>query len=66
MFSDFLLIIMWIFGGFLMAGITSEDESVGRFFAVILWPLAIMLVLVYWGWDEIKYRMRQRRKRKSQ
>lgn len=66
MLSDFLLIIMWIFGGFLMAGITSEDESVGRFFAVILWPLAIMLVLIQWGWDEFKFRVRQRSKRKSQ
>lgn len=65
MFSDFLLIVMWIFGGFLMAGITSEDESVGRFFAVIFWPLAIMLVLILWGWDEFKLRVRQRNKRKS-
>lgn len=62
MLSDFLLVVMWIFGGFLMAGITSEDESVSRFLAVIFWPLAIMLVLIQWGWDEFKYRMRQRRK----
>lgn len=66
MFSDFLLVVMWIFGGFLMAGITSEDESVGRFLAVIFWPLAIMLVLILWGWDEFKFRVRQRNKRKSQ
>lgn len=65
MFSDFLLIVMWIFGGFLMAGITSEDESVSRFLAVIFWPLAIMLVLIMWGWDEFKFRVRQRNKRKS-
>ncbi len=65
MLSDFLLVVMWIFGGFLMAGITSEDESVSRFLAVIFWPLAIMLVLVMWGWDEFKFRVRQRNKRKS-
>lgn len=66
MLSDFLLIVMWISGMFLMAGITSEDQSVSRFLAVIFWPLAIMLVLITWGWDEFKFRMRQRRKRKSQ
>lgn len=66
MLSDFLLIVMWVFGGLLMAAITSEDESVSRFLAVIFWPLAITLVLIQWGWDEFKYRMRQRRKRKSQ
>jgi hypothetical protein len=66
MLSDFLLVVMWIFGGFLMAGITSEDESVSRFLAVIFWPLAIMLVLIMWGWDEFKFRVRQRNKRKSQ
>lgn len=65
MLSDFLLVVMWIFGGFLMAGITSEDESVSRFLAVIFWPLAIMLVLIMWGWDEFKFRVRQRNKRKS-
>lgn len=65
MFSDFLLVIMWIFGGFLMAGITSEDQSVSRFLAVIFWPLALMLVLVMWGWDEVKFQIRQRRKRKT-
>ena len=64
MLSDFLLVVMWIFGGFLMAGITSEDESVSRFLAVIFWPLAIMLVLVMWGWDEFKFMVRQRNKRK--
>lgn len=66
MFSDFLLIVMWILGGFLMAAITSEDESVSRFLAVIFWPLALMLVLVMWGWDEFKFWVRQRSKRKSQ
>lgn len=65
MLSDFLLIVMWIFGGILMAAITSEDESVSRFLAVIFWPLAIMLVLIQWGWDEFKFRVRQRSKRKS-
>lgn len=65
MLSDFLLVVMRIFGGFLMAGITSEDESVSRFLAVIFWPLAIMLVLIMWGWDEFKFRVRQRNKRKS-
>lgn len=65
MFSDFLLIVMWILGGFLMAAITSEDESVSRFLAVIFWPLALMLVLVMWGWDEFKFWVRQRSKRKS-
>ncbi|HGH0736987.1 TPA: hypothetical protein ACJHHA_005546 [Klebsiella pneumoniae] len=66
MLNDIMLAVVWILGMPLMAGITSEDESVGRFFAVIFWPLAIMLVLIQWGWDEFKYRMRQRRKRKSQ
>ena len=66
MFSDFLLIVMWVLGGFLMAAITSEDESVSRFLAVIFWPLALMLVLVMWGWDEFKFWVRQRSKRKSQ
>nr|DAG19554.1 MAG TPA: Phosphoinositide-interacting protein family [Caudoviricetes sp.] len=66
MLNDIMLVVVWILGMALMAGITSEDESVGRFFAVIFWPLAIMLVLIQWGWDEFKYRMLQRRKRKSQ
>lgn len=66
MLNDIMLVVVWILGMALMAGITSEDESVGRFFAVIFWPLAIMLVLIQWGWDEFKYRMRQRSKRKSQ
>lgn len=66
MLNDIMLVVVWILGMALMAGITSEDESVGRFFAVIFWPLAIMLVLIQWGWDEFKYWMRQRRKRKSQ
>lgn len=66
MLNDIMLVVVWILGMALMAGITSEDESVGRFIAVIFWPLAIILVLLQWGWDELKYRMRQRRKRKSQ
>lgn len=66
MLSDFLGVVMWILGGFLMAAVTSEDESVSRFFVVALWPFALLLVLVMWGWDEAKYRMRQRRKRKTQ
>lgn len=64
MLSDFLLVVMWIFGGFLMAAITSEEESVSRFFVVIFWPLALMLILILWGWEE--FRVRQRNKRKSQ
>lgn len=66
MLNDIMLVVVWILGMALMAGITSEDESVGRFFAVIFWPLAIMLVLIQWGWDEFKYQVRQRRKRKPQ
>lgn len=66
MFSDFLLVVMWIFGGLLMAAITSEDESVSRFLAVIFWPLALIGVVISIIFDEFKYRMRQRRKRKSQ
>lgn len=62
MLNDIMLAVVWILGMALMAGITSEDESVGRFFAVIFWPLAIMLVLIQWGWDEFKFRVRQRRK----
>lgn len=65
MFSDFLLVIMWILGVFLMAGITSEDQSVSRFLAVIFWPFALLLVLVLWGWDEFKFRVRQRQKQKG-
>ena len=66
MLNDIMLAVVWILGIPLMAGVTEGDDSVGRFFAVIFWPLAIMLVLLQWGWDELKYRMRQRRKRKSQ
>lgn len=64
MLNDIMLVVVWILGMALMAGITSEDESVGRFFAVIFWPLAIMRVLIQWGWDEAKYRMRQWQKQK--
>ena len=35
MLNDIMLVVVWILGMALMAGITSEDESVGRFFAVI-------------------------------
>ena len=66
MLNDIMLAVVWILGMALMAGVTEGDDSVGRFFAVIFWPLAIMLVLIQWGWDEFNYRMRQRRKRKSQ
>lgn len=62
MLSDFLSVVLWIFGGFLMAGITSEDQSVSRFLAVILWPFALLLVLVMWGWDEFKLQVRRNRK----
>lgn len=65
MLSDFLSVVLWVLGGFLMAGITSEDQSVSRFFAVIFWPFALLLVLVMWGWDEFKFRVRQRSKRNS-
>lgn len=62
MLSDFLSVVLWILGGFLMAGITSEDQSVSRFLAVIFWPLALLLVLIMWGWDEFKFQVRQNRK----
>ena len=65
MLNDIMLAVVWILGMALMAGVTEGDDSVGRIFAVILWPLAIMLVLIQRGWDEFKCRMRQRRKRKS-
>lgn len=65
MLNDIMLAVVWILGMALMAGVTEGDNSVGRFFAVIFWPLAIMQVLVQWGWDEFKYRMRQRRKSRS-
>lgn len=66
MLNDIMLAVVWILGMALMAGITSEDESVGRFFAVIFWPLALIGVMISIIYDEFKYRMRQRRKRKSQ
>ena len=66
MLNDIMLVVVWILGMALMAGITSEDESVGRFFAVIFWPLALIGVMISIIFDEFKYRMRQRRKRKSQ
>lgn len=66
MLNDIMLVVVWTLGMALMAGVTEGDDSVGRFFAVIFWPLAIILVLIQWGWDEFKCRMRQRRKRKSQ
>lgn len=66
MLSDIMLAVVWILGMPLMAGVTEGGNSVGRFFTVILWPLVIMQVLGPWGWEEFKYRMHQRRKRKSQ
>lgn len=66
MLSYIMLAVVWILGMPLMAGITEGGNSVGRFFTVILWPLVIMQVLGQWGREEFKYRMRQRRKRKSQ
>lgn len=66
MLSDLMLVVVWILGMPLMAGVTEGDNSVGRFFAVILWPLALIGVVISIIFDEFKYRMRQRRKRKSQ
>ena len=66
MLNDIMLVVVWILGKALMAGVTEGDNSVGRFFAVILWPLALTLVMISIIFDEFKYRMRQRRKRKSQ
>ena len=66
MLNDIMLVVVWILGMALMAGVTEGDNSVGRFFAVILWPLALTLVMISIIFDEFKYRMRQRRKRKSQ
>lgn len=65
MLNDIMLMVVWILGMALMAGVTEGDNSVGRFFAVILWPLALTWVMVSIIFDELKYRMRQRRKRKS-
>lgn len=64
MLNDIMLAVVWILGMALMAGITSEDESVGRFFAVILWPLALTWVIISIIYDEFKFRVRQRSKRK--
>lgn len=66
MLNDIMLVVVWILGMALMAGVTEGDNSVGRFFAVILWPLALTWVMISIIFDELKYRMRQRRKRKSQ
>ena len=66
MLNDIMLAVVWILGMPLMAGVTEGDNSVGRFFAVILWPLALTLAMISIIYDEFKYRMRQRRKRKSQ
>lgn len=41
MLNDIMLVVVWILGMALMAGVTEGDKSVGRFFAVILWPLAL-------------------------
>ena len=66
MLNDIMLAVVWILGMALMAGVTEGNNSVGRFFAVILWPLALTGVIISIIFDEFKYRMRQRRKRKSQ
>lgn len=66
MLNDIMLVVVWILGMALMAGVAEGDNSVGRFFAVILWPLALTWVMISIIFDEFKYRMRQRRKRKSQ
>lgn len=66
MLNDLMLAVVWILGMALMAGVTEGDNSVGRFFAVILWPLALTWVILSIGFDEFKFRVRQRNKRKSQ
>lgn len=66
MLNDIMLVVVWILGMALMAGVTEGDNSVGRFFAVILWPLALTWVMISIIFDEFKFRVRQRRKRKSQ
>ena len=66
MLNDIMLAVVWILGMPLMAGVTEGDDSVGRFFAVIFWPLALTGVIISIILDEFKYWMRQRRKRKSQ
>lgn len=65
MLNDIMLVVVWILGMALMAGVTEGDKSVGRFFAVILWPLALTWVMISIILDEFKFRVRQRRKRKS-
>lgn len=65
MLNDIMLVVVWILGMALMAGVTEGDNSVGRFFAVIFWPLALTGVMISIIFDEFKYRMRRRRKRKS-
>lgn len=65
MLNDIMLMVVWILGMALMAGVTEGDNSVGRFFAVILWPLALTWVMISIIFYEFKYRMRQRNKRKS-
>ena len=65
MLNDIMLVVVWILGMALMAGVTEGDNSVGRFFAVILWPLALTWVMISIIFYEFKYRMRQRNKRKS-
>ena len=65
MLNDIMLAVVWILGMPLMAGVTEGDNSVSRFFAVIFWPLALTGVIISIIFDEFKYWMRQRRKRKS-
>lgn len=66
MLNDIMLAVVWILGMPLMAGVTEGANSVGRFFAVIFWPLALTGVIISIIFDEFKYWMRQRNKRKSQ
>lgn len=46
MLNDIMLVVVWILGMALMAGVTEGDNSVGRFFAVIFWPLALTGVMI--------------------
>ena len=66
MLNGIMSAVVWILGMPRMSGVTEGDNSVGRFFAVIFWPLALTGVIISIIFDEFKYWMRQRRKRKSQ
>lgn len=65
MLSDIMLVVVWFLGIPLMAGVTEGDSSVGRFFAVIFWPLALSWIILSILFDEVKFQVRQRSKRKS-